>query len=71
MNEWVLIVAMLSPTGEFLSKYVEGPLTKAECYRQAKDLEKIRGIDGSKFSGVCVTKLHWQGKKFMPNMPLD
>jgi hypothetical protein len=71
MNEWILIVFMLSPQGNFLSKYAHGPLTKIECQQQAIEIEFIKGTAGQKFKGLCVTKDHWEGKKKMPGVAYD
>lgn len=69
--DWVLIVSMLSPGGNFLSKYPMTDLTKAECDKQVIELRSIRGPLGQQFNGVCVTKSHWEGKKKMPGMAYD
>ena len=71
MIEWILIVYMLSPQGEFMSKYSHGPLTKIECQQQVQELKNIRGTAGQKFKGLCVTRDHWEGKKQMTRVAYD
>jgi hypothetical protein len=71
MIEWVLIIAMFSPQGEFMSKHAQGPLTKAECERQVQELKNIRGTVGQRFKGLCVTRDHWEGKKQMTGVAYD
>ena len=69
---YILLVAFLSPGGDFMDKVpVEMP-NKAACVKALANLPK-RGEDpmGVQFQGVCITKDHWQGKKQMKNVPLD
>jgi hypothetical protein len=72
MNEWILLVAMLSPGGDFIDKIpVEMP-TKAACVQAAKELPKKGETPmGIHYKGICVTADHWTGKKTMKDVPLD
>jgi hypothetical protein len=70
MDEWILIVMMLSPSGEFMDKYTKGPYTKVECIAKQKELP-TNSVIGAKLKGICVTKDHWTGKKTMTNVALD
>jgi len=70
MTEWVLIIAMFSPGGDFIDKYAEGPIaTKAECVSRQQAL-KPTGLQ-VQLKGLCVTKDHWTGKKQMPGVAYD
>ena len=61
---WVLLISMLTPGGDFIDKIpVEMP-TKAACVQAAKDLPKRgEGLMGVQYKGICVTMDHWTGKK--------
>jgi hypothetical protein len=72
MKEWVLIIELLSPGGDFMDKVPVVMPSKPACTRAAADLKK--GTDhplGVRFNGVCVTKDHWTGRRPMKDMPLD
>ena len=69
---WVLLISMLTPGGDFIDKIpVEMP-TKAACQQAVKELPK-RGESpmGVQYKGICVTMDHWIGKKKMKDVPLD
>ena len=72
MKEWVLIIELLSPGGDYMDKVPVTMPTKPACTRAAADLKK--GTEhplGVQFRGVCVTKDHWTGKQPMKDVPLD
>lgn len=69
---WVLLISMLTPGGDFIDKVpVEMP-TRAACVQAAKDLPK-RGESpmGVQYKGICVTMDHWTGKKKMKDVSFD
>lgn len=69
---WILLISMLSPGGDFIDKVpVEMP-TRAACQQAAKDLPK-RGETpmGVQYKAICITADHWKGKKIMKDVPLD
>ena len=69
---WILLISMLSPGGDYIDKIpVEMP-TKAACQQAAKDLPQ-RGESplGVQYKAICVTMDHWNGKKKMKDMSLD
>jgi len=72
MNEWILLVAMLSPGGDFINKVPVTMPTKIACERAIKTLPK-KGEHpmGVQYRGLCVTADHWTGKKIMKDVPLD
>jgi hypothetical protein len=72
MKEWVLIIELLSPGGDFMDKIPVTMPTKAACKQALKELPK-RSDDplGVQFRGVCVTMDHWTGKKKMKDVPFD
>ena len=69
---WILLISIMSPGGDFIDKIpVEMP-TKATCQQAAKDLPK-QGENplGLQFKGICVTMNHWTGKKKDKGVALD
>jgi hypothetical protein len=72
INEWVLIVAFISPGGNFMDKVPVTMPTKTACERAIKTLPK-KGEHpmGVQYQGVCVTRAHWTGTEPMKNVPLD
>lgn len=72
MKEWVLIIELLSPGGDYMDKVPVIMPTQLACKQASKQLPK-RGENpmGLQFKGVCVTMDHWAGKKTMKDIPLD
>lgn len=72
MNDWVLIVALMSPGGDFLDKVPVIMPDKASCVKARKELPKVPEHPlGIKVKGVCVTMAHWTGKAHDKGMALD
>jgi hypothetical protein len=76
MESWVLIVAMLSPGGNFIDKQVVDYefKTQKECQQVARNIPALDSDPsalGVRHRGLCVTKDHWTGKRYMKDMPLD
>lgn len=71
MNQWVLIIAMFSPGGDFLDKRHVVLNDKQACQRAKVAVETTESPMGIKVKGLCVTMDHWTGKKVMPGVPLD
>ena len=69
---WILLIAMLSPGGDYMDKVPVLMPNKAACEAALKALPK-RGEDpmGVQFQGKCVTRDHWLGKKQMPGVAYD
>ena len=69
---WILLISLLSPGGDFIDKVpVEMP-TKAACQKAAKELPQHgENPMGLQFKGVCVTMAHWTGKKVDKGVALD
>ena len=72
MNEWILIVAFISPGGNFIDKVPVTMPTKIACEKAIKTLPK-KGEHpmGVQYRGVCVTQAHWTGTEPMKTVPLD
>jgi hypothetical protein len=67
---WVLIIMMSTPGGDFIDKRVEFLRTKAECQVRLSETPRMT-LMRVKQDPVCVTMDHWTGKKQMPNVALD
>lgn len=71
MNEWVLIIAMMSPGGDFIGKETITFNSQKDCEAVKIQLPKLDSPLRVQHKGVCVTKDHWDGKKKMPNVAYD
>lgn len=67
---WILIVAMFSPAGDYMDKYTLGPMSEKQCIQEKSRLSE-RVIMGVSRKGICVTEAHWNGTKPMPNVAHD
>jgi hypothetical protein len=68
---WVLIIAMFSPGGDFIGKEPVWFETKKACEAVRAQLSVLDGPIGVKHKGLCVTRDHWEGKKKMPGVAHD
>jgi len=62
-TEWVLLVAFLSPGGDFMGKKAIVHPNKASCQAEARqwNTNKEAGMP-VQFKTLCVTMAHWEGK---------
>ena len=67
---WVLIVMLSTPGGDFIDKKVEFVQTQAECQTLAQQTARMTPM-GVRQHPLCVTMGHWTGKKPMPGVALD
>jgi hypothetical protein len=67
---WVLIIMLSTPGGDFIDKKVEFVRTRAECQAKADQTDRITPM-GIRQHPICVTMNHWTGKNPMPNVALD
>lgn len=68
---WVLIVFMFSPAGDYMDKSVTEFESKKQCEVALKQHVQKNYPLGVKHDGICVTKDHWTGKKYMTGIALD
>ena len=68
---WVLIVAMLTPAGDFMDKRTVEFKTQQECEAVRAQLHVLDTPYRVQHKGICVTMDHWTGKKKMKDVPLD
>ena len=68
---WILIVAMFSPGGDFLSKSTIEFQSRKDCEAVKVQLVQLDSPMGIKHKGLCVTRNHWEGKKKMPGVNYD
>ncbi len=71
MNSWILIIALYSPAGDFMSKDTLYFNSKKECEAVRVQLPNLDHPLRVKHKGLCVTRDHWEGKKKMPNVAYD
>jgi len=70
MNDWILIIFLFSPGGDYMDKYTREFATKPQCEAVRTSLPSLdNGL--ARHKGLCVTKDHWTGKKPMKGVPLD
>ena len=71
MNEWILIVLMLSPGGDPIGKRtIEFP-NQQSCEAVRAQLANIDDPMRVIHKGLCVTRAHYEGKKQMPGVAYD
>jgi hypothetical protein len=68
---WVLIIAMYSPGGDFMSQDIVKLDSRRTCEAIRIQLPKLDNPMYVQHKGVCVTRDHWEGKKKMPGVAYD
>jgi hypothetical protein len=68
--EWVLIIMMSTPGGDFIDKRVEFTRSQTECYARMAAVLRVTPMQ-IRQTPICVTMDHWTGKKPMPGVALD
>ena len=71
MNAWVLIIAMMSPGGNFIDKRTVEFKTRRDCEAVRAQLHLLDSPYQVQHKGLCVTMDHWTGKKKMPGVAYD
>ena len=75
LKEWILIVWILTPGGDFIDKYGVPYQDERSCQTALKKMKSPVETGhplGLKEKGyACVTMGHWTGSKPMPGVPLD
>jgi hypothetical protein len=68
---WILIIFMTSPGGDFVGKDIMYFESKKFCDAVRVQLPVLNSPMGLKHKGICVTRDHWEGKKQMPGVAYD
>ena len=68
---WILIVAMYSPAGDFMSKDIIKFESQKACEAVKVQLSNLDQLMRVRHKGLCVTRDHWEGKKQMPGVAYD
>ena len=68
--EWVLIIMMSTPGGDFIDKRVEFTRNRSECHARMAATPRVAPM-GIRQTPICVTMDHWTGKKPMANVAPD
>lgn len=71
MNEWILIIAMFGPSGDFIDKRTIEFQSRKDCEAVKIQLPVMNSPMGIKHKGLCVTRDHWTGKKQMKGVAYD
>ena len=71
MTEWILIIAMFTPGGDFIGKDAVMFSGRKDCEAAKVQLASFQDPLLIKRKGLCVTKDHWTGKKQMPGVAYD
>ena len=71
MTNWILIIAMYTPGGDFMNKTFIEFQTKKDCEAVKIQLANLDSPLHVRHKGLCVTRDHWEGKKKMPNVAYD
>jgi hypothetical protein len=70
MSDWVLVIFLFSPGGDYMDKYIMEFSNKPQCEAVRTSLPAL-DTAYAKHKGLCVTKDHWTGKKPMKGVPHD
>jgi hypothetical protein len=62
MTEYILILAFLSPGGDFMGKHGIVQQDRATCQQSLKVIQNQVTPMGGKVRALCVTRAHWEGK---------
>lgn len=55
MIQWVLVISMFSPSGEFIKKYTEGPIgSKKECLARRTEFSNQPDLYGVQIKTQCI-----------------
>jgi hypothetical protein len=68
---WILIIAMYSPAGDFMSKDTMQFNNRKDCEAVRTQLHNLDHPMRVTHKGLCVTRDHWEGKKKMPGVDYD
>jgi hypothetical protein len=71
MNEWILIIGMFAPGGDFIDKRTVEFQSRKDCEAVKIQLSYLDDPMRVKHKGLCVTNDHWTGKKKMPGVAYD
>ena len=62
MTEYILILAFLSPGGDFMGKHGIVQRDQATCQQSLKTVQDKAIVTGGKIRALCVSRAHWEGK---------
>ena len=74
MSEWILVLVLLGPSGDFKNKIPVPQPTRAACESTMKEMRwrtDLNTDDVKVKPWVCVSKSHWEGKTVDKGVPLD
>jgi hypothetical protein len=71
MQQWILIIAMYTPGGDYIDKTVVNFTSQRECESVKAQLPNLDHPLRVRHKGLCITRDHWTGKRYMPGVALD
>jgi hypothetical protein len=69
--EWILIVRLLTPGGDFIEQNVYEVKGEKACHKMERQAKTQVNPMKLKYETACVTKEHYTGLKPMPNQAMD
>jgi hypothetical protein len=63
MNQWVLVLGLFSPGGDYMGKIPQFFPDQQSCIRNKELAENRTEPMPMTVKGVCVTYAHWTGQK--------
>jgi len=69
--EWILIVRLLTPGGDFIEQNVYEVKGEKACHKMERQAKTAQNPMKLKYETACVTKDQYTGVKVKPNQPLD
>jgi hypothetical protein len=62
MTEYILILAFMSPGGDFMGKHDIVQKNQVTCQQSLKTVQNTPIATGGKIRALCVSRAHWEGK---------
>jgi hypothetical protein len=72
VTNWVLVIALYSPSGDFIDKRHEVLPNRKTCVQQRQEInQRDPSPIGVRERAICVTWDHWTGKRPMKDVNMD
>ena len=62
MTDYILILAFMSPGGDFMGKHDIVQKDRVTCQQSMKTVQNTPIATGGKIRALCVSRAHWEGK---------
>jgi hypothetical protein len=72
VTNWVLIIALYSPAGDFIGKRHEVLPDQKTCAQHQQEINQREPSPiGVRERAICVTRDHWTGRRPMKDINMD